>query len=76
MAIEVEIIDLDQNIKGYVYGIHSTPYMFPGEDRVLHGWYVRKGIKIKFYYKPSWLSRFRMYWFHGWKWVDVDDKET
>lgn len=37
-------------------------------DRELMGWYTRKSLRVAFYYQPSWWSRQKMYWIHGWKW--------
>ena len=76
MAIEVEIFDLEGPAKQVVFDIHGTRRIITDNTfgRTLHGWYERKGIRVKFYYKPSWLARQRMRWFHGWKWIDVDDK--
>lgn len=42
-----------------------------GASRVLQGYYIKDAIKVKFYYKPSWWSRQKMYWFAGWSWKDV-----
>jgi len=42
-----------------------------GADRVVVGAYVKQDLRINFYYKPSFYSRMKMYWFFGWGWEDV-----
>lgn len=42
-----------------------------GGNRVAVGTYIKDGIRITFYYKPSFYSRMKMYWIFGWSWEDT-----
>ena len=74
--MEIEYWDLPTEVKDIVYDIHGSKNLFLEGDRILYGWYERDGVKVKFYYRPSFLSRQRMYWIHGWKWIDVDETKA
>ena len=75
--VEINVWELEAKAKEPFYDIHDFKDIFHKGGRILHGWYERKGLRIKFYYTPSWAAKQRMYWFHGWKWVPFkDDKKS
>ena len=74
---EIEIEGLSVKEKAQVLDAHNEQEQrrcIYGSKRELKGWYIKDQFKIKFYYKPSWWSRQKMYWLFGWKWKSYDEK--
>lgn len=82
--IEFKNLFSQVNIGGHRFFSHSFAkhflYCHEGDERFnnvfqanrkLAGYYVKGTIKVAFYYKPSWYSRQKMYWFYGWYWENV-----
>jgi hypothetical protein len=82
--MEQELNELDCPEYNKIFSIHQKEFdeivlynawidgykHFFGEERILHGWYVKDDLRVRFYFKPTWYSRMKMYWFFGWKWED------
>lgn len=80
--LELDMEDLTDEEVELFKSVHGA-YFADNYTRNIHGWYIRKNLRVTFYYEPSWFSKKRMYWMHGWKWepnpklkVIVDEEES
>lgn len=68
MAIEIRTEQLEKKEREAFEKCHEDYDSKNDKSRKIHGWYSKENIRIVFYYTPSWFSRQKMYWMHGWKW--------
>ena len=74
MVEYIEFNELSDEDRSAFISCYPHINLFGTGDRVLKGYYVKDSLRVAFYYEPSWFSKQKMSWIHGWTWEPVNEE--